>query len=1031
MRVMTEQVHQGSKRWGVFLLGALAILVALVLAAEAFSAVWSDHLWFHFLGLGEVWASIAWTKAGLVGVFSVVAFSLAFVSLLLVDKIVPRALFLGPETELVRRYHHAVGRHALAVRIVVSILLAIALGAGAEGQWQHWLLYEHAVPFGKTDPLFHLDDSFFVFRLPFLSFLVGWLLVTLLVVFVVSLAAHFLNGTIRFHAQPRIEPRAIAHLSLLLGAMALVRAWGYYYVDRYRLELSSNGVVAGAGYTDVHVRLPALTLLAIVSLAAFALLVVNAYHRSLTLPAIAIGLWALLALVIGVIYPAAVQAFQVNPSQASLEKPYIERNIESTRYSMGVEGVRSQPFAANSDLTPAVLAKYRSTLEDVQLWDPSVSMPTFENLQRYWPYFSLTALSVDRYHIDGSLRPVVITVRRLNPGGSGSSSWVNLHLQYTHGYGVVVAASNEASAAGLPVFDAGMLPPIEKGGVPRITQPDVYVAPGESGYVIVNTTQAEIDYQASGTTRTSHYQGSGGVPLSSWLTRAVFALRLKDFNLLISNDITRRSRLFDVLGVRARVQKALPFLTVDATPYPVIDHGHIDWIVDAYTTSDSFPYAQRAITSGLPTSSPLAGSYNYIRDAVKVVVNAYTGKMRFYAIDAPGDPLMQAYERAFPGLFQPLSAMSPTLRAHLRYPQQLLVVQGAMYGRYHVSSASQLYSGSDAWDLAQTSTSTSGSPSQPLLRSSTGLIARYQPIYELVQLSGASSPSFEAVEPLVPASPDGQELSTLSAILFAGSSAKDYGQLEALVSTRADVEGPGLANAEILHDPAIAQEIARLDHSGSSVMLGTVQLLPIGSSLLYVRPLYVSSRQTRFPELVDVILLYNKDIAVEPTLAMALRDVVGTSAGVSGVGVAGERVSVGITTPASPPLSPLLRSLVDAAASRYAAAQQALDHGRLGAYQRDVEAAAQDLAKAKELLVPKKATASARDSIAAGVTPGAGSSAKATRAASVDRSSLSAVGSMPGVSGSLAGESTKVGAIEPPVPAVSGTPTDGAGASSG
>lgn len=1085
MRVMTEQVHQGSKRWGVVVLGAIAGLVVLVLLAEGLASAWTDFLWFHYTGIGEVWTSVAWTKAGLTAVFILAAFALSWVSLYLVDKVAPRALLVTPENELVRRYQHTVGRHAALIRTVAAALLGIVLGAGTGSQWKNWLLFEHAVPFGRTDPLFHLDDSFFVFRLPFLTFLVNWILLALLVVFLVSVAAHFLNGAIRLQTEPHFEPRTVAHLSLLLGAMALVRAWGYYYVDRYRLDLSSSGVVGGAGYTDVHVRLPAVTLLAIVSLAAFVLLVVNAYQRSLTLPVIAVGLWALLALVIGVIYPAVVQAFEVNPAQASLEKPYIQRNITATRYAMGLDGVSSRRFPANTDLTPAVLHQYRTSLEDSQLWDPSFVQQTFDNLQRILPYFSLTPLAVDRYKVNGRLTPVVVTARVVRPGGSGSQSWVNEHLQYTHGYGAVVAPSTVANASGQPEMDIGNLPPTSSAGLPKLTQPDVYFAPGSSGYVIADTRQAEVDYQGQTSSGpvTSHYHGDGGVPLSSWFVKAAYALRLKDFSLLVSNDVTSHSRLLYVTGVRARVQKALPFLTVDANPYPVIDHGQIDWVVDAYTTSSWFPYGQPALTGELSTSSPLSGRYDFVRDAVKVVVNAYTGKMRFYAVDPANNPILRSYERAFPGLFQPLSSMDPTLRAHLRYPQALLAVQATMYGRYHVTNADELYANSNAWDLAQTSTSTTGSPSAPLPLAPNGMTARYQPIYELLELPGAARPSFEAVAPLVPFTSSGQELKTLSAVLFANSSYQHYGQLESLVVSRPSVDGPGLANADILHDPVVSKEITFLNQNGSRVTLGTVQLLPIADSLLYVRPLYVSSAQSAFPELVDVIVLYGKQIAVEPTLSAALRDVFGTAAGVRGTGRTGASTSP-LTLPSTPATSTTTaraRKLVDRAAAEFAKAERALASSDLGAYQKDAAAAAADIAEAKALLggapsggsgadstAPRSSASSSTSSSASTArSPAAGTATAAStaprratrrgttaagtagstrstafRSATVG-SSASVVSAAPkgtsrGASARTARHGTfavpalsvpgaKVGAVESPVAAVSGTPTGPSG----
>ncbi|MCU1491614.1 MAG: hypothetical protein JWM85_3019, partial [Acidimicrobiaceae bacterium] len=622
MRLPSEPtVRVGSRRRSLWILGALAGLVVLILLVQGLSSFSVNELWFHWAGVGEVWSAVESTKVVLGAVFVALAFLLCYVSLLLVDKIAPRAMFMAPDTELVRRYQAVAGPHALALRISVSLFIGLVLGVGASSQWQHWMLFEHSVPFGRTDPLFGLDDSFFVFRLPFLSFLVGWLLVALFVVLLVSVAGHFLNGAIRFQSSSRIEPRALAHLSLLLGAMALVRAWGYYFVDRYRLDLSGNGVVQGGSYTDVKVRLPAMTLLAVVSLAAFAVLVFNAYQRSLVLPVVAVGLWALLAFVLGVIYPALVQAFKVTPAQSSLERPYIKDNIRATQYAMGINQVTSRNFPANEDLTPDVLTRYSSTLGDAQLWDPSFVKNAFDKLQDIWSYFNLTNLAVDRYRIDGKLTPVDIAVRELNSGGAAGHTWVNTHLQYTHGYGAVVSPSNAVSStAGEPNFALGGLPPVSTQGLPNLTQPDVYFAPGESGYAVVDTKQAEVDYQdqSSGASRNSHYAGSGGVPIGSFFSRLAFAVDLKDFNLFISNQITPKSRIITLPDIRSRVQKALPFLRVDENPYPVIDNGRIEWMVDAYTTTTSFPYAEPAPVGELPVNSALSATYNYVRDAVKV-----------------------------------------------------------------------------------------------------------------------------------------------------------------------------------------------------------------------------------------------------------------------------------------------------------------------------------------------------------------------------------------------------------------------------
>jgi hypothetical protein len=929
-----------ARRRNVVFVAVIVALVVLVLIVQGAAGFYANFLWFHWNGLGDVWSQVTVTKIVLAVVFIVIAWALLWVSLFVVDTVAPRAAFLAPDNELVRRYQATVGPHALVVRSVVSFLIALLLGTGASGQWQHWILFENALPFGQLDPIFRRDASFFVFRLPFLSFIVDWIFTALVITLVVTAIAYFLSGAIQFHRGARVEPRAIAHLSLILALIVLERAWAYYYVDRYGLDLSSTGVVRGASYTDVHVRLAALTLLAVVSLVAFVAFSVNIYQRSLALPAITFGLWVFLALVVGVIYPAIFQVLRVTPAQSTLELPYIKDNIAATRYAMGIGDVNRHTFPANEDLTPAVLTQYQKTLSDVLLWDPSVAVATIQRLQTIKSYYQLNTLAVDRYEIDGKLTPVVVGVRSLNPGGLAQQSWVNTHLQYTHGYGLVAAAGNVANPSDLPDFLVGSIPTTSSAPALALDRPDVYYAPGGSEYVVVDTKQAEVQYQAAnGSNVEGHCQGCGGIPIGGIFNRLALAIHLRDLNLLISNLVTGQSRLIYLPDIETRVQKALPFLQVDSHPYPVVVNGEIDWVVDAYTTSAYYPYSQPALTGELPGGSGLAGAYNYVRDAVKVVVNAYTGKMSFYVI-APTDPLIRAYEHAFPGLFRPLRDMNPVLLAHLRYPQDLLMVQADMYGRYHITSPSGFYSLSDAWDLSQTSNSTTGSPSSPLALAGNGKVARFTPVYELLQLPGDSSLTFDALEPLVPYSTN-DNLQTLRALLVADSNASGYGALDAFVAPGESIHGPALANADINADPTISKAITLLDSRGSTVSLGTVQVLPIADSLIYVRPLYVSSSQTPFPQLIDVVVVYGKDVAMEPTLGGALSDIFGAappSTGGQGQG-SGSKNS----------LPQEARQDLAQAVAAYQAAQAALARGDLGAYQRDVTTAGKYLREANSI----------------------------------------------------------------------------------
>jgi uncharacterized protein len=961
----------------ILLLALVGVIVALIVL-QAVAGFYANFLWFHYTGVGEVWSGVTLTKVLLVLVSFLLAFSFLWGTLYLVDWVVARTLFLAPDTELVRRFQAMTRPHAVAVRTVVAGLLALALASGSASQWQNWMLLTHSVQFGQVDPLFHRDLSFFVFELPFVSYLVDWIFGVLLVAFVATAIAYFLNGAIRFQRSLQVEPRAIAHLSLILSLMALERAWAYFYVDRFALDLSNDAFVSGAGYTDVHVRLPAMELLAVVSLVAFVMLAFNVYRRTWALPAIAIGLWAFLAIVLGVIYPKLVQALHVTPAQSTLEKPYISDNIANTTaaYGIGKSNVSEIPFPANQDLTPAVLQRYASTLDSVQVWDPEFTHPTFQRLQGLLSYYSLTNLTIDRYQVGGQTVPVDIAVRALNTSAVPSQTWVSTHLQFTHGYAAVVAPANTTapSSGGTPAFALGSVPVTTSSKAFSIKQPAVYFAPGDSQYVVANTREAEVDYQLpDGTSVTSSYKGDGGIPIGSFWSRLSFAVKLHDFNLLISGDITPHSRLIYIPNVQAEVQKALPFLRVDSNPYAVIDNGNLEWVVDAYTTTAYYPYSEPARTDELGPNSALQGNYNYVRDAVKVVINAYTGKMSFYTIDPTADPLIEAYENAFPQMFKPLKSLEttdPVLLQHLRYPQDLLAVQSAMYGRYHITDPSTFYGQGNAWDLSQISTGVNGSPSETLPKAANGETERYSPIYELLQLPGQSNLSFDAIEPLVPISQNGT-LQTLTALMVAGSAyPTGYGHLEAYVTPTGSsgnggnltssavgsggaIQGPGYANALIQADPDVSQKITLLDQSGSSVTLGTVQVLPLADSLLYVRALYVSSSQTAYPTLQDVVVVYGKQVSLAPTLAEALAGVFGSSpSGVTSGNSSGSG-SAGTTT-----IPTEVRNDIAAGVQAYSQAQAALQAGDLGTYQQEMTKAGQLLQQANELLAQSSAGAS-------------------------------------------------------------------------
>jgi uncharacterized membrane protein (UPF0182 family) len=941
------------RRGRIWLIIGLAVLVVLFLSLRQIATFYTDYLWFGSVHFTSVWRHLLFVKIGLFLAFAAIFFVLLWVNLAIVDRYAARELALGPEDELVRRYQHRIAPHALLVRSIVSVFIALIAASSAVGQWRNYLLFVNGGSFASTDPQFHKNVGFFVFTLPFLSFLVSWSLVALIVVTVVVVVAHYLNGGIRVQQGfPQVSAQVKVHVSVLLAAVALVKAFGYL-LARYSLDLSQNGYVQGAGYTDVHARLPALTLLFWISLLAAVILLVNISRRGWALPVLAIGLWAFVAVVVGAIYPALVQALRVNPAQNALERPYIARNISATRAALGLTHITMQPFAADQSLTPSSLLNNSDTLSAVRLWDPELTDPTYEKVQAaglrsYYQFQS--PLAMDRYPVNGAETPTVVGVRQVNDANLPSAGWVNTHLQYTHGYAMVVSPANGAQNQGQPVFAIQDVPPTSNSGLPTIKQPNVYYGlqtPGTTpSYVVGNTGQREIDYSLnSGLNSSSNYAGNGGVQLSSFLRRAAFAVRFSDFNLLISSYIKPQSRLMFMRDIREEATNVAPFLSLDGDPYPALVGGRIVWIQDAYTTTDHYPYSQDANTDSINTGGPLLpNTFNYIRNSVKIVVDAYTGQMKFYAWDQ-SDPIVQAWSKAFPGLFTPRKDMPADLLTHIRYPEDIFSVQSAAFGRYHILTPSNFYSAGDAWNLSQNPGA--GSPSAALQTTfttnaqgqavSTGQIQRMAPLYQVLKIPGDAGVSFNLMNAYVPVS-QGDQSQTLTAFMIAGCDPSNYGQIKVFVTPRGQpVDGPALIDSRILSNQNVSGKITLLNQGGSSVVLGNELMVPINQSIIYVRPLYVQASRNAFPTLQYVIVVYSgpngSQVAIDSTLSNALSQVfnapvpIGNGSGTASGGGGG--------TTTSPNQQQIAQDIAQAN-QLYTQIQADLKAGNLGQYQTDV-----------------------------------------------------------------------------------------------
>lgn len=950
MRTRTDRSRRRRRSTGRIGLIAVGVVAFFGLTSlRGVAGFWTTYLWFEELGITSVWKGVLGSKIILVVVFTAIFFALLFANLVIADRLAPRFRAIGPEDELVQRYRQVVGPHAGKVRVGVSLLFALLAGTGVSAQWHNWLLFRNAVDFGVKDPQFGRDVGYFVFRLPFLSFLVDWAFVAVVIVAVVTVVAHYLNGGIRMQApMQRVTPQVKAHVSVLLACLALIKAVGYYY-QRFELSFSSRGVVDGATYSDVKAQLPALELLVIISVAAALMLFYNIRRKGWALPVIGVGLWALISVVVGAIVPAFVQKFTVEPSELARERVYIERNIKATRAALNLDSVEEVPFSYNETLTAAELAGNAETVRNVRLWDPLYVEDTFQKLQEIRSYYRFNDVDIDRYQLEGRTTQTIVSARELNSSDLPSQSWVNRHLSFTHGFGALVAPANAVTSDGQPNFTLKDIPPA---GTPKLEQPRIYYGENTGGYAVVKTKQREIDFQEQqkGTTRFSTYGGTGGVRLSSFLRRAAFALRFADVNMLISSLLTPESRAIFIRDIGDRVRTAAPFLRYDADPYPVVVGGKLLWVQDAYTTTSRYPYAQRAQNDRVPSGSGLNVGFNYARNSVKVVTDAFNGTMTFYVVDDK-DPIIKAYQKAFPDLFTPGREISAELRSHLRYPEDLFRVQTNMYSRYHITDAAEFYNAGDAWDISQDPGSGSPAASNAAPTSTVAPTAapgalvsgakgrRMDPTYLLLRLPGDEAESFLILQPFVPRS-QGDRQQNLSAFMVAKSDPGQYGKLKAFVMPRGEqIDGPALVDARAAAETEISREITLLNQQGSEVKLGNVQVIPIETSLLYVRPLYVQSARNPLPEFKRAIVVFGNKAVIGNTLAEALTKVFGaapeTLEEVPGEAAPPPTVPGG-TTPGGTTDTATVQRLLGEAQAAYDAAQAALKAGDLAEYQKQI-----------------------------------------------------------------------------------------------
>ena len=872
----------GSTKFRMLAGGVVSALFVLMLSLRGIAGFWTDYLWFDALGHENVFVSVFGAQVVLVVLFTLLFFGLLYGNLTVADRLAPPIRPPGPEEDLLRGYHLVVGHRRGLVRLVLSGLFAVIAGLGVSGRWQEWLLFTNAVDFDITDAQFGRDLGFYVFRLPFMSFVIGWLFASLIIVLVLTTIFHYINGGIRLQSVgERVQPQVKAHLSVLLGLVALVRA-GDYWLARFELTTSDRGAVTGASYTDVKAQLPATNLLILISLFAVVLLLVNIRRRGWVLPTLAVGLWAFVALVMGSIYPAVIQSLRVEPAESEKEEPYIARNIEATRAAFGLNEITVVQLSDfDNRIDASDLRSNRGTVRNIRILDPLVVQGTFDRLQGEREYYTFAdEMDTDRYTIDGETTQVLLGTRELEV--NEDRSWENQHVAFTHGYGVAMAPVSRVKGSGDPDFLVGDLPvSIDPSVDVTLDRPQLYMGEGLDGYAVVGATRSEVDYtdenQETQAVRYADIGGEGGVGMGTLIRRAAFALRFGQLEPLISNFVTSDSRVFYVRDVRDRVEKLAPFLHFDADPYPVLLDGRILYVVDGYTTTDRYPYSQFASSGELPRASGLSRHrFNYVRNSVKATVDAFTGEVIFYVVDE-GDPLVASYGQAFAGLFTPASEMPESLVAHLRYAEDLFRVQSEVWGRYHVEDTQNFYQRASEWSVSQDPGRTGEGAANLAVVDEAGFRIgtkrmRMAPYRTMVALPDGEDAEFVIMRAFVPLDKDDAR-KELAAYMVGRSDGDQYGELMVYRPPSSNFDGPALAEERIRNDEAVASLQTLLSQRGSNVLFGELLLVPIENSILYVRPLYVQAEgDNTVPELERVIVAVGEKVVMANSLQEALEE---------------------------------------------------------------------------------------------------------------------------------------------------------------
>lgn len=850
-------------KWTVGII--IAVLVVLALSASWLSTFYTDYLWYKEVGYTSVFWKRIVTQIWLFFAFGLLFFVLLYGNIWLARRFTPK--YKKPEAgassvdESVARFREAAGKWLDRGLLAGSVLVSFIVGWVSAGQWESVLKFFNHAAFGKTDPIFGKDIGYYVFEFPFLRNFTGWLFTSLIWILILTALTHFLYGAINFSAGKgqRFAAHVKVHLSVLAAALLLLQAWRFR-LEMFALLYSPRGTVIGASYTDVHAQMPAYWILIAACFACAGLFLLNIRYKGWRLPLAGVVGIVVIAVLAGALYPFIVQTYVVKPKELAREGEYIGYNIELTQDAYNIQDEGEDPdivvkeYPANNDLTYDDVVANEATIRNIRLWDPQQIGQVFVQRQELRQLYDFHDVDVDRYDVfDGIYTQMLLAGRELvvDQLRDDARTWQNTHLSYTHGYGTVVAPSNRLTEEGDPVFAIKDIPPVSQGDLGlEVTRPEIYYGEATQDYVAVRTGAQEIDYPLEDTNQfvEPFYEGEGGVPVSNFIKRVAFSIRNADINLLFSGYINGDSRIMFRRNINDRAREVARFLRLDKDPYLMVtDDGRMKWILDGYTTTDLYPYSEYTND----------GDFNYIRNSVKVVIDAYDGTLTYYLAD-PDDPIAATYGRIFPDLFTPMEEMPADIRKHLRYPEDLFAVQMEQYKTYHIDDVGAFYSKEDVWEVSTETYDVS--QSQPVT-----------PYYIILKLPEEEE---EEMVLMLPFSPRGKN--NMVDWVAARCDFPGYGKLVNFTFPPGKlVNGPQQFESLVDQQTQISEEITLWSQAGSKVIRGNTLVIPIEDSLLYVEPLYLEATNPAIPQIKRVIVGYGDQVQMKPTLEGALRAIFG------------------------------------------------------------------------------------------------------------------------------------------------------------